>query len=594
MSQTSNSAPMLSSRTSTPESAPVPAPTLVSASTPARGGPVTLSAPARISVLVPSAPMPAPVLAPTLPFPIVSTAPSSVPPVPALAPPPYAPPHAPAPTNPAASSNVPAFANYQVFNHRACLHEGGLSVMAISTGGKWLFTSANDQERKCFALTNALNLTLSLVVNTGKAWATAAFWVSDDEFYVGFNDGRVYNVWLQKADVSIFHSSQERNLTLEQLVAKLTWLATIKHKDLPNNSITSIAFSTASGYLAFSTCRGIHIFQRLDYDATSFNRGETDVSKRYRVVTTILPFTNTEPNINSLTFYGLSRVNLVVGASAGLLVYSMYPKEPRIIAATYEYQVSQCGISSDGHVLAASTSEGYLVYWPLTITGPVFQVPTIIVAPIPMPTRPSSSLPSISITPTNIIVGAMQNGHIFIAKPSTKEKHLIRLDSQKLNVKAVAAHGNRFYIACANSFSRSTEIVAYSLIRADLELAGGLLGQPRAFSPRVNLLSELTNELPEVEPTPSQVRPRVAYFLAYLFLFSCLTVIVIILAGLWRQCIAPLADLQTDESVNPYGTYIAHAWLCMVNYHVPRGLISYASYVLVTIISVLQLVLMLS
>ncbi|KAG8716803.1 hypothetical protein FRC08_008782 [Ceratobasidium sp. 394] len=503
-----------------------------------------------------------------LPIPLVPTSAPAPPYSPAstrIAAPPYAPCSIITP-----SPAPPAFANFHVFNHRTSPHEGGFSVMAISTGGKWLFTSTNDQEHKSFALTDAFNLTLSAVIHTGEVWVTAAVWASDHEFYVGFNNGRVYHGRLQ--------------LQGENQGVKLTWLATAMHPEL-SNTVVAIAFSKIKGYLAFATSRSVHILQRLDYIAASFNRGEIDRSGKYQGVSILLPYRSAEPNITSLAFYGLSRVNLVVGALAGLVVYSTYPNELRLLAATYEHQVSQCGTSSDGRILAASTPDNCLIYWPLAITGPLFHIPVAISLPPQAPTRSPPSVPSISITPANVVVGGMPNGQICFTKPATREKYLIRLDHRQLEVKAVA-HGDRFYIASTNNSSRSIEVIAYSLSWADVARSEGLLGQSRAFAGCVKLLSEVADEPAQIVSGSRQARSPAIYFLAYLCFFSLLAAIAMLLAWLWHKCIAPLSDIQIDESTNPC-LYVVYVGLSMVHYYTPRSLIAHASYVLAAVMSAL-------
>ncbi|KAG9098836.1 hypothetical protein FS749_002819 [Ceratobasidium sp. UAMH 11750] len=473
----------------------------------------------------------------------------------------------PAPSNPppyttttttTPASSTPAFANYQVLHHRTSPHEGRIVVMNTSVGGRWLFTSANDQGRGSFALSSTFDLTLDVVINTGDVWATAISWVSDKEFYIGFSDGRLYLGRLQLHD--------------EDRVMKLTWVATVDSRDATAdgelespNAITAITFSKVTGYLAFSTSHNVAIFQRLDYNATSVVRGETNVGEKHRCIATLQPFAHTSPKINSLWLYGLPRVNLVVGGAAGLVVYSTYPNEPRIIGAMYDFQVSTCGVSPNGRILAASTPDRRLIHWPLTMAGPIFQQPSII-TPLPQPfSWPPPCIPSISIMPTNVITGAMLDGQLCFAKPSTKERHLCWLDDRSLRVRAVAAYGDRFFVASTNAFNQSIEIVVYTSNRIDLELSVDLLRQPRTFTPRFNLLSELVDGPPGTVSDPSYARSA----MAYLRPFSVLTVVVMLIAGLWDRCVAPITDLQ-------------------IHNYVPSYLAAYANYVLAKVISAYQ------
>ncbi|KAG9098832.1 hypothetical protein FS749_002815 [Ceratobasidium sp. UAMH 11750] len=559
-----------------PSSVPVPvpklAPSLASAATPARA-PVLAPASASASALrlvPPSTPTFQPVFSFT-PAPAATVKPRSAYDPISVPAPPYMPPSAPAPTA-TNSSRPPTFANYRVLTHRGSPHQGGLSKMSISPTGRWIFTSAGNQERNCFALTKAPDLSLHTIINTGNLLATSVGWVSDEDFYVGFSNGDVYRSYSAP-------QSQDQ-------IAKLIRVATINNNDSPSE-VTAIAFDKVSGYLAIATSQTVHILRRRDYDLARFEWGLTNASNEYREIAVVRPFDSAESKINSLAFYGFSRVNLIVGASAGLVTYSMHQNMPRIIAATYDYQISQCGISADGRILAAATSNSRVIYWVLAATGPLFHL----AAPTASPTctHTTSSALSVSITSTNVIVGVMPCGQLCFTKPSSKERFVCQVHDRNLEVKAVVAHGERFYIAGAKGSDQSVEIVAYSSNQVDFTLSEGLLRQPRVFEPRYNLLSELIHEPPEMAP-PETMPPkatsgfhqRYSVVLMYFCFFFIWTVMAVNLTTMGNQCVAPLAE---HGQTHTGGFYLAYAGFCLIHHYIPSHWAVLVTYALSAMLS---------
>ncbi|KAG8680560.1 hypothetical protein FRC09_018146, partial [Ceratobasidium sp. 395] len=130
------------------------------------------------------APLPAPVpmAAPALPYSSGSVS------TPATSPP-YTPPSA--PEFPAANSpaSLSGFASYRMLTHCGSPYSGGLAKMSISPSGGTILISTGSEGRNCFTLTKVPELNLHTVVNTGSVLATAVTWVTDKDYYIGFNDG---------------------------------------------------------------------------------------------------------------------------------------------------------------------------------------------------------------------------------------------------------------------------------------------------------------------------------------------------------------------------------------------------------------------
>ncbi|KAG8790744.1 hypothetical protein FRC12_011148 [Ceratobasidium sp. 428] len=482
-----------------------PAPTGVSI--PAFSSRLTLApAPTSITGVVAR---PVPTSRPTLPFALAPTATLAPLPAPAStsAPglpyssgsvptpdpsPPYTPPSVPEFTTANSPASLSGFANYRMLTHRGSPYSGGLAKMSISPSGGIILISTGSEGRNCFTLTKVPELNLHTVVNTGSVLATTVSWVTDEDYYIGFSDGSAYRAYHDPAV-----APEEPNRF------RLTRVVISDDKCAPS-AITAIAFNVVSGYLAISTSRSVRILQRRDYDPTRFDWRITNGSNEYRDIAVVQPFVKPNPNINSLAFYGLSRINLIIWGSLGLVAYSMHLNEPRIIAAVYDYPISQLGISPDGRILGAVTSDGRVVHWGLALTGPLLHLSVVTTLPS-CAHSPPSAVPSISITSTTAIVGTSPGGQFFFIKPSTRDRFAGRIDDRNIEVKAVVAHGERFYLAGVKGPADSIEIVAYSSNRIDFRLGENLLRQPRVFDPCHNFLSELIDEPSQTPPAEARL-----------------------------------------------------------------------------------------
>ncbi|KAG8715937.1 hypothetical protein FRC09_016173 [Ceratobasidium sp. 395] len=408
----------------------------------------------------------------------------------------------------------------------------------------------------------------------------------DEDYYIGFSDGSAYRTYQDSAVAP----EEPNRLRLIRVV--------ISDDKCAPSAITAIAFNVISGYLAISTSRSVRILQRCDYDPTRFDWRITNGSNEYRDITVVQPFVKPDPNINSLAFYGLSRVNLIVGGSLGLVAYSMHLYEPRIIAGVYDYPISHFGISPNGRILGTVTSDGRVVHWGLAVTGPLLNLAVVTTLPS-CAHSPPSAVPSISITSTTAIVGTSSGGQFFFIKPSTRDRFAGRIDDRNIDVKAVVAHGERFYLAGVKGPADSIEIVASSSNRIDLTLGKNLLRQPRVFEPYHSFLSELIDEppktppaearLPEVAPTEATVsellsgypwyfRAIISLFKNPLILFTCI-VAAISLRGIVRWLIASLMKLLTGlEGCGP--KHSGSVYPPMIRYHALSYVIKQVAYVI--------------
>ncbi|KAG8719473.1 hypothetical protein FRC09_011092 [Ceratobasidium sp. 395] len=540
--------------------------------------------------------MPARTPPPKLPFSLV---PAVIPsPVPAVTPgfepstpPPCTLPPAPVVVATSASPNPPVvFAGYRVVTHRSSLHQGKVSLMSVSPEGTWIFMSTSDEDRKCFAITRSIDLNLHAVVNTGNVSATAIDWVTDEDYYVGFSDGKIYRA-----------RGEENPLTFgprPDHIAKMMFVTTAEDEGTPS-AVTAIAFNRLNGYLAISTSRSVRVFQRRDYDSSRDWFARASGTNEYRTIATVRPFADAEPGINSLAFYGFSRVSLIVGAAAGLAVYSTHESKLKIISALYDYHILKCTVSPDSRMLAAATIEGRVVHWRLSTTGPLFHI-TSVVTSVPTSSRCSSTLPSVTITSGDAIIGAMPSGYFYFDKPSTGERFIGQTNDRNFGVKAVVAHGGRFYIAGVKGSAESMEIVAYSVNRVDHALRDRLFTLPRLFEPRYDLLANLihgqSKEVP-LKVTKAMVLagameaiPGLRAIFRYLLFFSVFAAIIMLVSGIWNQCIAPLAELRTYNSVHRGAFYLAYTGICLVRNYAPPGFAGYVEYVFEIIFSTFLLI----
>ncbi|KAG8791217.1 hypothetical protein FRC12_009839 [Ceratobasidium sp. 428] len=580
------------SSVSAPVSTPAPMSVPELASTPAAA-----SAPALASGLVPTLPV-ALTPPPKLPFSLVPVAiPSPVAPAGfAIRAPPYSfapstppeptaspsctPPPAPVVISTSSSPNPPViFAGYRVVSFRSSLHQGELSLMSVSPGGTWIFMSTSDENRKCFAITRAYDLNLHAVVNTGNVSATAIDWVTEEDYYIGFSDGKTYRARSESEPITFGEGPDH--------TAKMTWVTTVEDEGTPS-AVTAIAFNRLNGYLAISTSRSVRIFQRRDYDSSRDWSTRASGANDYRAIATLQPFADANPGINSLAFYGFSKVNIIVGAAAGLAVYSTYESKLKIISAMYNHHIIKCAVSPDGRMLAAATIDGRVIHWGLAATGPLFHLSSVITS-MPVSGHSSCALPSVSITSTDAIIGAMPSGHFYFHKPSTGERFIGQTNNRNFEVKAVVAHGGRFYVAGVKDSAESIEIVAYSVNRADHAFRERLFALPRLFEPRYNLLADLICELPKLKETPLKMSEAMVLSgvmrqlrrttFRYLLFFSAVTAVVMLVSGIWNQCIAPLAELPPYDSIPPGTLYLAYGGLCLIRNYTPPGLIHHAVHI---------------
>ncbi|KAG8721938.1 hypothetical protein FRC09_007113 [Ceratobasidium sp. 395] len=490
------------------------------------------------------------------PAPPYSAAPVASPPYTSLSG--SAPPSAPAPTITNSAAPPPVFAGYRLLTHRGSLHQKDISVMSLSPTGEWIFMSTSDPDRKSFTITRAVDLFVCSVVNTGNVSVTAIDWLKDESYYLGFCDGKVYRGGNAIGQATPIHELPNT------LATRLKLVTTVKDERGSPSAVTAIAFSRINGYLAVSTSSCVHVFQRRDYDPTN-DWQASNGSSEYRSIAILHPFlSNPKPGINSLVFYGLSRVNLVVGADAGILVYSTYQGRPRIISALYNHPVSRCGVSSNSSILVAATTDGRLIHWALAATGPLLHMSTV--TTLPIATRPCSTPPTFSITSTSqsvdTVIGAMPSGYFYSVKPSTGEKHVGRIDDRSFEVKAIAAYCERFYVAGISNSSESVEILAYSSDRWDVSASRDLFGRPRVYQPQFNLLSELILEPPQVTPSYPALPGRIispaigsSSGQRYSGMVKCAVLFSVIVAVAWlvlrtlNWSITPFSDIQVYQPV---------------------------------------------
>ncbi|KAG8791820.1 hypothetical protein FRC12_008058 [Ceratobasidium sp. 428] len=144
----------------------------------------------------------------------------------------------------------------------------------------------------------------------------------------------------------------------------------------------------------------------------------------------------------------------------------MHLNKLQIISTVYDYPVSQLGISPDGRILGAVTSDGRVVHWGLAVTGPLLHLSVVTTLPS-CAHSPPSAVPSISITSTTAIIGTSPGGQFFFHQAFNKG---LVCGSNRCEVKAVVAHGERFYLAGVQGPADSIEIVAYSSNWIDLTL----------------------------------------------------------------------------------------------------------------------------
>ncbi|KAG8699825.1 hypothetical protein FRC08_005088 [Ceratobasidium sp. 394] len=162
---------------------------------------------------------------------------------------------------------------------------GDIRSMTISDDGRWLMMSSNSPTQKSLILIDAYNFGLHAIIDTGNIWTTSVAWATNTMFFASFSDGRVF--------------------CGELVTTKKFMFLILVAVPPPVHAITAVAFDRSLNYLALSMTRKLIVLHHNKHD-------------NFNLVHRVEPFSNSESSIRSLVFYGIGRVNLVVGATAGL------------------------------------------------------------------------------------------------------------------------------------------------------------------------------------------------------------------------------------------------------------------------------------
>ncbi|KAG9081931.1 hypothetical protein FS749_007282 [Ceratobasidium sp. UAMH 11750] len=397
------------------------------------------------------------------------------------------------------------------------------------------------------------------VIDTDNIWMTCATWVTNDTFFAGFSDGRVYFGLVKQSEffMKLFAVPTPGSL----------------------GTITAIAFNKPLSYLAFSTSHEVIIAR---HDGTASEPCGPNVVDRSK------PFDEPESVINSLFFYGITRLSLVVGGTAGLVVYLTHSGKPRIILANHDFKIAHCAISRDRRLLAASTLNNQIVVWPLGVAGPLIHATMCFNMPSQGAHSEHASAPSVTITPLNIVVGAASTRHLFFVSVLEREKPSCMMFSKTHSIHAVVAHGKRLFLAatCTTNPNRIT-FASYTQSPGDLTWS-----QPHKRYPHFKHLEEAINHFggPERWVGDTEISLQISFshsglgWLKYCFLALVVAALGRFAVVFWQKCTLSLKDVALDGLTNGPGVNLVSAGVCFIHFYVLHSLIASALNILAALI----------
>ncbi|KAG8782794.1 hypothetical protein FRC12_020404 [Ceratobasidium sp. 428] len=390
------------------------------------------------------------------------------------------------------------FDRFRLLCHRNTPHTVGISTVSMSKNGRWILTSSNAVSRNVLVLTDTSGFSPRLIIDTEHIWVTSITWATDGAFFTGFNDGRL--CFGQLADLDNFH---------------MQWLA------LPRfpSAIVAIAVSNGLDYLAVATARSVAIFERR-HGIRNLD-GTVQQSGSYRLLGHAQPFSDPSTSITSLAFYGVLAVNLVIGASAGIVII-LCTQKLRLITGNYDHKIAHLAISDDDRHLAVSTMDNHLVVWPLHLTGPLMHAPIIVnsgpqafafgnqnsAAPFVSISKEikvigkSSDGKLLSINKENQVVGATMDGWLHLVSTLGRKSYGQQRVGRNYVVQAVLAHGHKIIVVATHTLDpKQVDFVVYSEHGDDFKLQQLICKGPPPVPPQFLVLQRIARA-PSKLPQP--------------------------------------------------------------------------------------------